>query len=714
LRTLVATIDEQINEIIDFNSTPDNEQIDALSDALQQLKQLIEKLQRPDTNQSSKLDSIDLIHLPGSPDESGKIDAAVMSQHWQSLSLTNLQALSDTLASHGAKAVLVDTRFLPELSQNLDILRAGKHARPGLFLISDHFDIETRLNAMRAGATQLFSKPIDMDALITSLRECINPKAKPLPRVLIVEDDESQAMFAVNLLQKGRLETLAITDPLSVISAVWRFQPDLILMDLYMPGADGIELTRLIRQRKASVAIPIVFLSGEDDLEKKLLALQAGADDFLNKPVRPQQLLATVKTRIERARAITAAAIHETQIGTTNLADRRALLSRLGLMRDDFKTGEHFHGLIVVSLSDLQADPDPWEDEAADRYIEQLATALKPLLQADDFLANIGHQSLAILFRRAAEQAVETLADQTYNTISQRLKKVTPERIQLGIGLTLLDGTTESGYQALCQAESSAASAYQQGVEGYVLFGENQPEEEEAPSEPQTQPLDQFILDLQSGAVTLIDNPFICRQGLAEEIETFELVPQYTATGEADDPYLSAARCGAVEELDRFICEHAIKRLGEFALQGRRVRLIFRQSASVIQDERYIDFIKDNLRRCQIVGTGLMADFDLPSLAADLKRAQRLIGELAALGIGVTLSNFACNETAYKVLAYLRAEAVRPHLSLLRADAQKIQHISTQIHSLRAEIILPLVLQHSHIGLQWSESADYVQADFAR
>ena len=712
LQAQILSIDEQINDIIDGNTPPDSDQIDTLNDALQRLKQKVSALQLPDKAAAIEAVTTDLLHLPQHQGECGQIEQAVTSQQWRYRACSDLQTLFDALSEAGARAILIDSQYLPELSRHLDQLRSGKRARPGLFIIADHLDIETRLSALRAGVTQLFSKPIDCDALVAALGECIEPTIRPRDRILIVEDDESQATFAANLLHKGKLDTLAITDPLQVIEAVRRFQPDLILMDLYMPGADGIELTRLIRGRSGSAAIPIVFLSGEDDLEKKLLALQAGADDFINKPVRPQQLLATVKTRIERARTITATALQMGQADKQALPDRRALLSRLDLSRGDFRQGQQFHALLVLCLSDLEVDSDNLEMAAGDRRIDQVATVLKPLLQTEDYLASIGHESLAILFRRPTEQAVEQLGDQVYATAIQRLKAATPDRTQLGVGLSLLDSTAEHAFDMLSHAEASALSAYQRGVEGYELFGEEQAVEEEPESPPQAAPLAQFLQALHDGSVAFHEQHFASHQASEGGIETLELVPQY-ANPEADhSPIQDAVRYGAVGEFDHYVCEQAIGRLGEFALQGKRVRLIFRQSASVIQDDTYLEFIKTALRKRQIVGTGLMVDFDLPSLAIDLKRARALFGELSALGIGVSLSNFACNETAYKVLAYLQAEAVRPHPSLLHIDAQKIQHITAQIHSLRAEIILPLVQQHNQIGLSWSDSADYVQSGF--
>lgn len=713
LHELVTVIDEQINDIIELNTPPDSQQIDTLNDLLQQLKHRVHGKSDTGTAPADNTEAIDLLHLPRSQDEREPIVTAATMKHWQYRSLSNLQELRNVLSEQGAKAALIDASFLPELDANLDLLGASKTARPGLFFVSDHCDIDTRLLAMRAGAKQLFSEPIDIEAVISALSEQITPKRKPQSRVLIVEDDESQAKFAANLLQKGDLETLAVTDPLRVIESVWRFQPDLILMDLYMPGADGIELTRLIRDKKETVAIPIVFLSGEDDLEKKLLALQSGADDFLTKPVRPQQLLATVRSRIERSKTISAAGIQRLRDNTTGLPVRRELLSQLSTIRTEISSAQQFHALFALCLNDLQTDPDEWDDERADGIIEPVVKALKPILDSEDYLARAGYLSLALLIRRATEQEVEQLGDLLFEKVNQALSESARHGKGAGIGLALLDATSHSAYEQLSHAEACAITAYQEELEGYALYGETAPPIEETADEAQTQ-RDQFIRTLQSGEVIFQEQCFASQQGSKEKVQTIELIPQLAASGTSGNLYQTAAECGAIAEFDRFVSERAIWRLGEYALQGKLVRLIFRQSASVLGETDYIERTKRELRRLQIVGTGLMMEFDLPTLASDLKLARSQFGELAALGIAVSLSNFACNETAYKVLAYLRADAVRPHLSLLRVEAEKIQHISAQIHTLRAQIILPRVEHHGQIALQWSESADYIQADFPR
>ena len=123
-------------------------------------------------------------------------------------------------------------------------------------------------------------------------------------RVMIVEDDCSQAMIAEGILRNAEISTKVLLEPDNLIAHIESFKPDLILMDLNMPKASGIELTEMIRQSDQFQNIPIVFLSGESDEERQIDALEAGGDDFLSKPIRPRRLITAVQNRIKRHRAL--------------------------------------------------------------------------------------------------------------------------------------------------------------------------------------------------------------------------------------------------------------------------------------------------------------------------------------------------------------------------------------------------------------------------
>jgi DNA-binding response OmpR family regulator len=120
--------------------------------------------------------------------------------------------------------------------------------------------------------------------------------------VLVVDDQPVAALFAARVLESAGMLTERVGDPLAVLDALDAFVPDLVLMDLHMPGASGIELTRIIREQDRFADLPIVFLSAELDAEQQMAALRVGGDDFLAKPVAPDHLVACVRQRLARAR----------------------------------------------------------------------------------------------------------------------------------------------------------------------------------------------------------------------------------------------------------------------------------------------------------------------------------------------------------------------------------------------------------------------------
>ena len=100
-------------------------------------------------------------------------------------------------------------------------------------------------------------------------------------RVLIVEDDRAQALFAQSVLHGAGMQAEVQMQATGVLQAIERYQPDLVLMDLHMPGQDGMALTLQIRQRLDLLHLPIVFLTGDPDPERQFEVLESGADDFL-------------------------------------------------------------------------------------------------------------------------------------------------------------------------------------------------------------------------------------------------------------------------------------------------------------------------------------------------------------------------------------------------------------------------------------------------
>ena len=119
-------------------------------------------------------------------------------------------------------------------------------------------------------------------------------------KILIVDDDENIAELISLYMTKECFETQIVYDGESAIKAAESFSPDLILLDLMLPGIDGYQVCREIRQKSQT---PIIMLSAKGEVFDKVLGLELGADDYIEKPFDTKELVARVKAVLRRYKA---------------------------------------------------------------------------------------------------------------------------------------------------------------------------------------------------------------------------------------------------------------------------------------------------------------------------------------------------------------------------------------------------------------------------
>ena len=124
-------------------------------------------------------------------------------------------------------------------------------------------------------------------------------------KILIVDDDENIAELISLYMTKECFETKLVYDGESALREVNSFAPDLILLDLMLPGIDGYQVCRKVRQKSQT---PIIMLSAKGEVFDKVLGLELGADDYLEKPFDTKELVARVKAVLRRYKAAPPAA----------------------------------------------------------------------------------------------------------------------------------------------------------------------------------------------------------------------------------------------------------------------------------------------------------------------------------------------------------------------------------------------------------------------
>jgi pilus assembly protein CpaE len=160
-------------------------------------------------------------------------------------------------------------------------------------------------------------------------------------RVLVIDDDRLIRKVVKKALTDLSYEVVETEDGLEALKRIKSIRPDAVIVDKMMPGIDGFEVTRRIRREPEFSHIPILVLTGESDLQEKLAAFEAGADDYLIKPFAAAELAARLTVLLRRARALEAAqsqvlqksdqarviAVHSLRggIGTSSVANNLAI-----------------------------------------------------------------------------------------------------------------------------------------------------------------------------------------------------------------------------------------------------------------------------------------------------------------------------------------------------------------------------------------------------
>jgi len=201
--------------------------------------------------------------------------------------------------------IVMDVVFHDGDAAGADVIRRLKSKIddfPPVIFISIRCDMGHRLSAARAGARRYFQKPLDMNKFIQTLNGLTERTIVKPFRIVLIDDDEALSEYYATVLREAGMEVRTLSNPLEALSVFEEFKPDVVVTDVYMPDCSGPELAQVVRQDDTWALIPILFLSTESDIDRRLMAMNLGGDDFLVKPVEAAHLETAVRTKAKRSR----------------------------------------------------------------------------------------------------------------------------------------------------------------------------------------------------------------------------------------------------------------------------------------------------------------------------------------------------------------------------------------------------------------------------
>ncbi|ODJ92893.1 diguanylate cyclase response regulator [Pseudomonas viridiflava] len=329
------------------------------------------------------------------------------------LSLHSVSEFQTAMTQRHPAAIVMDVDF-SGAGQGLKLasqVQEGLEQKlPLLFFSLNETDTPTRLAAVRAGGQEFLTGALEASSLLEKI-EILTCVAQYEPyKVLIIDDSRAQATHTERVLNAAGIVTRTLLDPIQAMGELAEFQPDLIILDMYMPGCTGTELAKVIRHNDRYVSVPIIYLSAEDDQDKQLDAMSEGGDDFLTKPIKPRHLITTVRNRAARARNLKARMVRDSLTGLYNHTHILQLLEDCS-----FRSRREGKPLCfaMLDIDHFKKVNDSHGHPMGDRVIKSLALFLKQRLRKTDFIGRYGGEEFAIVMPdtdiQSAHQVLEEI-----------------------------------------------------------------------------------------------------------------------------------------------------------------------------------------------------------------------------------------------------------------------------------------------------------------
>lgn len=278
-----------------------------------------------------------------------------------------------------------------------------------------------------------------------------------MAHILIVDDEPANLKILAALLADRGHRVHAARSGEQALETVVRFDPDLILLDLMMPGIDGLETCRRLKRRAELADVPVIFLSALDDEAHILHGFDVGAVDYVTKPFNPRVLLARVGTHLklrEKTRQLERLAQLD---GLTGLSNRRAFDQRIEAEWRRCRRHNGGLGLLLLDIDYFKPYNDTYGHQQGDLALQRVAQVLREVVhRAVDFQARYGGEEFVVISADGDADSLRCFGQGICDAVAaeaipHRGSKVA-QILTVSIGGAWLAGCSGQGFGALIEA----------------------------------------------------------------------------------------------------------------------------------------------------------------------------------------------------------------------------------------------------------------------
>lgn len=640
--------------------------------------------------------------------------------------LRTVAEVQEALADSLPLAVIIDVDFPDEPLAGIGMIaemRTLRRLLAPVFFLAERDDITARLEAVRAGGMGYFNKLVDIPALMEKLKNGSLQQPPQSPdRVLIVDDSFAEARDMANTLESNGVIVRIVTQPMQVIQDIYRYQPDLLLLDLELSEINGLELAQALSQHTACEVIPMLLYASQSYIGRNLSRLEVEGATLLSKPLVPDYLCWAVIQRLHKARALRLKlnALRDQDV-ISGLYNRRYFLAQLERSVAALGLGARSVGVIFIMLDNLRAIRDATDVVVADELVEQAAGRLRKVLGRRHTAARFGDAIFAVMMQDVHKEGLLAAARALRDGLETGVYEIGLHSLLLRVSIGVSSAADDkNGYLTLIQQADMACNLAREtkGERIYVHHDIYANRDEE---EFQRQRLLKEIEEaFNQQRMRLMFQPVISLRGDQGEryevllrinnLEDRELLPE-TVFGITQRHPLGVT-------LDRWVIAQSVFMLGERKEKAATTTLFIKMLPVTLQDQSLAAWLDKRLKEAEVSAGNIVFQVSQASAERDLRDLFRFLKGVKALGCRFCLDHFKVAPNSLALLKNLGADYVKLDMFFvqgLAGDESKQEQLKELIEGL-AVLGVPAIVggieDLQALPMLWSYGINYVQGFF--
>ncbi len=275
--------------------------------------------------------------------------------------------------------------------------------------MTDQDSLADRIKIARLGGRVFLPRSLPKHQVLEAVTQTLQRSRPAATRVMAVDDD-SQVLIALRaLLEPWGIQVVTLDDPRKFWETLEATTPDLLILDVEMPHLQGIELCQVVRNDLRWGGLPILFLTVHTDAETMRQVFDAGADDYVNKPIVGPELMTRILNRLERSRLLQAMAEKDALTGLSNRRKANQDLTQLLLMAERQQQPICLATLDVDHLKQINAQHS---HAMGDEILTRLGKLLRHSFPCEDVVARWGGAEFVIgMVGMTRKEGVQRLSD---------------------------------------------------------------------------------------------------------------------------------------------------------------------------------------------------------------------------------------------------------------------------------------------------------------